>query len=94
MKTLLLLSLLLLLPACASMQSPNMSADELKAVAADKNFSAVCSSVTGVWGTGKVVYVNVDKTVVPNGAVSVDANCLVTMSNTTPVRPLAVEVKP
>lgn len=75
-------SLVLALTAgCASMSAPNMTAEQLRAAAADKNFAAACSTVTGVWGTGRVVYVNVDRTVVTNGAISVDPNCVVTMSN-------------
>ena len=80
MKILLAVCVLFALSACATSNS-QMSAEQLKAIAADKNFSAVCSNITGVWGTGKFVYANVDRTVVVNGTISVDANCLVTMSN-------------
>lgn len=80
MKTL-CIAMLLLLTGCASTGSQQMSAEQLKAVAADKNFSAVCSTIIGPWGTGKFVFVNVDRTVVVNGTIAVDANCLVTMSN-------------
>lgn len=80
---------------CASTQ--NMSAEQLRAVAADKNFSAVCSNVTGVYGMAKTVYVNVDRTVVVNGGISVDPNtCAITMTNapvpkteTAPAKPAA-----
>lgn len=81
-----LMFVLLMLAGCSTMGNQQMSADQLKAAAADKNFSAVCSNVVGPWGTGKFVYVNVDRTVVANGAISVDANCLVTMSNEQTVR--------
>jgi ABC-type Fe3+-hydroxamate transport system substrate-binding protein len=80
MKVLLAILVAFALSACATSNS-QMSADQLKAVAADKNFSAVCSNITGVWGTGKFVYVNVDRSVVANGTIAVDTNCLVTMSN-------------
>jgi ABC-type Fe3+-hydroxamate transport system substrate-binding protein len=73
--------LAVLLTGCATTGGQDMSAEQLRAVAADKNFSAVCSTVTGLWGQGKFVFVNIDKSVVVNGAISVDANCLVTMSN-------------
>ena len=71
----------ILLAGCASTGVQNMTAEQLKALAADKNFSAVCSNVTGPWGMARFVYTNVDKGSVPNGAISVDANCVVTMSN-------------
>ena len=93
-----LIAIILLLAGCTSMGNQNMSPDQLKAVAADKNFSAVCSTITGVWGSGKFVYVNVDKTVVPNGTVSVTQDCIVSMSETqifrpvTPMAPIPVVV--
>lgn len=81
------------LSGCASFNAPTMSADQLKAVAADKNFSAVCATGTGVWGTVKTVYVNVDKSVVPNGGITVDSNtCSVTMTNVLPPKAEPVTV--
>jgi hypothetical protein len=77
----------ILLAGCASTGVQNMTAEQLKALAQDKNFSAVCSSVTGIWGNARFVYTNVDKGTVPNGAISVDANCLVTMSNNALIAP-------
>jgi hypothetical protein len=77
----------LLVAGCASTGVQNMSAEQLKALAQDKNFSAVCSNVTGPWGMARFVYTNVDKGSVPNGAISVDANCVVTMSNAIAVAP-------
>jgi hypothetical protein len=74
-------AVLFLVSGCATTGGQDMTPEQLKALVADKNFSAVCSTVTGLWGSGKFVYVNVDRTVVANGAISVDANCLVTMSN-------------
>lgn len=83
---LLLVCLVLLLAGCTAFSPPNtMSSDQLKAIAADKNASAVCSQVSGVWGTGRVVSVNVDKGSVQNGVVTVDANCTVSISNTATV---------
>ena len=78
----------LLLSGCASMNAPNMSAEQLKAFAADKSLSAMCTTGTGVWGTVTNVYVNVDKASIQNGGVSVDPrnNCAVTMTNAVPVK--------
>lgn len=85
MKTLAVVALLLL-AGCQTPGSSQMTADQLKAIAADKNFSAACSNIVGPWGTGKFVFVNVDRSVVVNGTIAVDANCLVTMSNEATVK--------
>lgn len=66
------------LSGCAGISGgPNMNVDQLKAIAADKNASVVCSTIMGPWGTGKVVVVNLDQRVIDNGGVTVDSNCLV-----------------
>lgn len=83
-KTLGIIVAAILLSGCATTAQQSMSPEQLKALAADKNFSAVCSTVTGIHGTGKFVYVNVDRSVVNNGEIHVDNNCLVTMTNTRP----------
>lgn len=78
----LLLCTLLLVTGCAGINGgPNMSVDQLKAIASDKNASVVCSTIMGPWGTGKVVVVNMDQKVIDNGGVNVDANCLVGITN-------------
>jgi hypothetical protein len=75
---------ILLLSGCASFAPPsNLTADQLKAIASDKNFTAVCTNIVGPSGNGKFVYVNIDKSVVANGAITVDPNCVITMSNET-----------
>lgn len=82
------LAIALIVAGCSAFSPPNtMSADQLKQIAADKNASAVCSQVSGVWGTGRVVSVNVDKGSVQNGVVTVDANCTVSISNAATVKP-------
>jgi hypothetical protein len=58
-----------------------MSPEQLNALVANKNFSAVCTNVTGLGGQGKFVYVNVDRTVVTNGTIAVAPDCTITMSN-------------
>jgi hypothetical protein len=72
---------------CAGMSSPQMSPEQLKAAAADKNFSAMCNTFTGFGGVGKSVVVNVDQRVVINGSISVDPNCVVTMTNAATIKP-------
>ena len=83
---------ILMLSGCATQSQ--MSAEQLRALAMDKNFSAVCSTIIGPYGTGRFVYVNVDRAVVANGAISVDANCLITMSNESNASVVGVRVIP
>ena len=64
-----------LLAGCAA-----MSPESLAAQATDKNASVVCAVGTGPWGKVVSTYVNVDKSSVTNGAVSVDADCKVTVT--------------
>jgi hypothetical protein len=78
------LTFILLLAGCATTGGPNisnMSPEQLKALVADKNFSAVCTTVTGMGGQAKFVYTNVDKSLVTNGSIAVAPDCTVTMSN-------------
>jgi hypothetical protein len=87
-KKLIVLATILMVTGCASTGVQNMTAEQLKAFAADKNFSAVCSNVTSRWwGMAHFLYANVDKGMVPNGTITVDANCLVTMSNNAVIGP-------
>lgn len=87
MRSFLVCALLLLVPGCASMQGSNMSADQLRAVAADKGLAGGCVTVVGPWGTARTTFVSADKGVVINGAVSVDPNtCAVTFTNTAPTK--------
>ncbi len=67
--------------------NPNLSAEQLKEMAKDKNFTAYCLNVAGVAGVGKTVYANVDRTVVVNGTISVSPDCTITMSNEATVKP-------
>lgn len=60
------------LQGCASMWQPKLDADQLKAMAADKNAGVTCATVTGMYGTVKYATVNLDKSVIPNGSVTVD----------------------
>ena len=76
------LVLLLSVSGCAAFQGgPQMNVDQLKAIASDKSATAVCSSVSGPWGTGKVVVVNLDQRVISDGTVVLTPDCQVTMTN-------------
>ena len=79
----LVLIVLSMVTGCASLApQPNMDVAQLKAAAADKNASVVCSTIMGPWGTGKVVIVNLDQRVIDTGGVTVDANCLIGITTT------------
>lgn len=81
MKTILLTLSMLLLSACAGLAGvQNMSPEQLKAAATDKNASVACGTGTGPWGKVNTVYVNVDKSSITNGVVTVDAECKVSIS--------------
>lgn len=67
----------------AFVPQPNMNADQLKALASDKNASAICSTILGPWGTGKLVVVNLDETRI-NGTVVVNPDCTITATTTVP----------
>lgn len=56
-----------------------MSADQIKALGKESNIS--CVDVTGMWGRGKSVFVNVDKSVVDKGGIEVTAECSVKFMN-------------
>jgi ABC-type Fe3+-hydroxamate transport system substrate-binding protein len=82
------LFIVLLLAGCATQGGTNMSPEQLAELVRDKNFSAVCSTVTGMGGQGKFVYVNIDKSVVTNGGIVVAPDCTMTMTNVpTPPKP-------
>lgn len=73
---------LALLAGCASPVLPyqidRMSAEQLREVVKDRSASAGCSKVSGPWGTGTVVTVNLDKGTVPSGvSVEITADCVV-----------------
>lgn len=77
-----LAALSLELAGCAlpGFSTQSLSAEQLKASAADKNASAVCATGTGPWGKVNTVYVNVDKSSISNGTVSVDSECKVSVT--------------
>ena len=85
------LLLVLALAGCA--QAPQnfdpskMSAEQLKAVASDKNATVSCGRVVAATGTAVVVYVNLDKSAIPvNGSVTVDDACKTTVTLTAPAK--------
>ena len=78
------LVLLALVVGCSQIPADpsKMSAEQLNAWAKDKNANIACSTYKGVYGTGVVNYVVLDKGIVVNGTVVLDNECKVTITNT------------
>lgn len=70
---LLAMIVLLLLAACAT-QPPDIKSADVK------NGTVVCATVMGPWGSGKTVVANLDSGVIRNGGVTVDPNCVITIT--------------
>jgi hypothetical protein len=84
-----ILILSLALSACATAvpgDPSKMSAEQLNAWAKDKNANLACSTFKGVYGTGIVNYVVLDKGIIADGTITMDGECKVTISNTAPAR--------
>lgn len=69
------------LTGCGTFGASQMSAEQLTAAGKDKNASVVCAVGTGPWGKVVTTYVNVDKSTVLNGSVSVNGECQVSFIN-------------
>lgn len=65
------------LSGCMAMPADpsRMSPEQLKALANDKNITAVCAVLTTPWGPQRSALLSVDKTVLQAGAVQVDEGC-------------------
>lgn len=80
----LLALVLAVIAGCVSLPADptKMSAEQLKEWAKDKNANISCGSTISTLGKFGVVTVVIDKGLVPNGSVTVDADCKVTITNT------------
>lgn len=84
--------LLIALSGCAGLGlggTPNasLSAEQMKAMASDKNANAFCGVASGPWGKVITTYVVVDKSVLSDGGFAVDENCKVQLiTNRAPPR--------
>lgn len=71
--------LLIGLSGCASNQIPynpsDMTADQLKAITADKQAVASCTTGIGPWGSVRTVIVQIDKSVVDDSNFQIDTDC-------------------
>jgi hypothetical protein len=82
LKTIAILAACAALTACAATTPADptkMSAEQLKALAADRSATASCSIVNSPWGRGTVTYVQLDRATVPAGEVSIGPDCTVTV---------------
>lgn len=80
MKLLALLVTLFALSGCmGSLGYQGMSADQIKALGKESNIS--CVDITGMWGRGKSIFVNVDKSVIDKGGIEVTPDCGVKFMN-------------
>jgi hypothetical protein len=92
----LLLLLLLCLPGCQALgfapqgYDPQLTANQIKAIASDRSAGIVCSLVPTPWGVAKVLTVNVDQRVIDNGGVTVSPDCTITFATAKPA-PVAKE---
>lgn len=73
--------LFLLLAGCAGQGLQGMSAEQIAATAKMKDANVTCVIGNSPWGRLTTVYVNVDKSVVVNGSVTVDEGCKTTFTN-------------
>lgn len=58
-----------------------MTAEQLKAAAADRSAMAACTIVNSPWGVGRTIYVQLDQKTIPTGSVTVAADCSVTINS-------------
>lgn len=74
------------LTGCANTPG-NMTPEQLTASAKDKNSNIACGNVSGIYGSGNTLYVNVDEVVRINAKVTASATkdgCVTTIDTTTP----------
>ena len=97
MLRIILFCIALALPGCASWGTSGMSAAEITAAGKDKSASIICSTFVGVWGTVKLVTMNLDQKAIQDGGVAIDGErgCTVTVTSAAPPKPVsAVPAKP
>lgn len=80
MKT--LYAVLVLLTGCAGTipaDPSKMTAEQLKALAADRSAIAACTLINGPWGVGRTILVQLDRAAIVGGGISVGADCTVNL---------------
>lgn len=76
----------LIFTGCASLpvNYNAMTAEQIKALVADKNVTAQCGVANTPYGKGIMVLVAIDKSVILSGSFSVDDQCKITFTNQPP----------
>lgn len=76
LSTMLVLAILTL-GGCQHLLGPNANLTEgqIKAYAADKNATAICTVSPTPWGAVKIVVLSLDKSAIASGGVAADGNC-------------------
>lgn len=78
--------------------NPNLTPEQLKAIANDNKNSVVCMTYVTAAGMGKAVVVNIDETRNIDGAVTVDGNCdkmsVTTSTKLPPPKPASISIPP
>jgi len=83
MKISLTISMLILLMGCMTLPADpaKMSPEQLREWAKDKNANIACGVFLSPYGKGVGTYIVLDKGIVFNGAITVDPECKVTITN-------------
>jgi starvation-inducible outer membrane lipoprotein len=91
MRTLLTLAALVLVAGCTTIPAnpADMSPEQLKAIAIDKNLTGSCVIARNLSGTVAMVFVNLDKTAIKSGSMTVEpgADCKTTIYADPPGKP-------
>lgn len=70
--------------ATAPADPSKLSADQLRALAADRSALASCSTTNTPWGPFRTTLVQLDRATIPAGEVSIGADCTVTVRTEAP----------
>ncbi len=88
MKTLMMLVAALALSACATMFQPStdMSAAQITAAVKDKSATVICSTITSIYGTARLVTINLDQNSIKDGGITVDGEkgCAASITSVAP----------
>ena len=73
--------IVMVLAGCAGLGQGNQSAEQLKALAADKSVGVMTNEITGIWGSLKSKIVTVDEKVLIDNHVTVGTDGTVTVTS-------------
>ncbi len=64
-----------------------MTPEQINAMAKDRGASATCTTANSPWGVGRTIMVQLDRSVIVDGTISVDAECKIVVTNSPKARP-------